>query len=115
MCARFEIASRTLKRKSGGVGLKVKIYKPEKESKGEWSCSFKIGNDKKKAHGIDSMQALVLAIDGIKRTLSKIEDIEDLYWIDGEGFLGFPAFVPMYLSDKKISDIEAIINQTKQY
>ena len=106
MHSRIKIASRTLKRKQGNSSLEIILYKPEKNKDDEWSCRFKIGNEEKKAHGIDSMQAMLVAIDGIRRNLLELKNIEDIDWIDGRNFLGFPLFVPMYLSDSEIYEIE---------
>ncbi len=101
------IVTRLLKNKdSNSDDVEIIIYKPVQESDGFWSCSFVIGSEKDQLFGEDSMQALLISMDSIR---NKLENMTDLFWIDGLHFLGFPLFVPMYLPDKERNEIEAIL------
>lgn len=89
--------------------LVVVLYQPYEIDKDEWVCVFKLGEQKKKAHGIDSFQALIMAIEGIRYLLDNTSI--NLNWCEGSNFLGFPKFVPMFLPDNYISDIESILEK----
>lgn len=65
------IATRTLKLHQDGADCDVciRIFAPEQQAPGEWSCTYEIdwpeGTRKFAAHGADSVQALLLALNMI--------------------------------------------------
>lgn len=71
----------------------VRLFAPQQEGN-NWSCVFEIATDRTeqtRAFGVDSMQALQMAIEGIRVTLQSLP--EPLVWLDELGFLGFPMSV----------------------
>jgi hypothetical protein len=62
------IASRvlTLKRPEGDVAVPIRIFAPEQQEDGAWSCRYEIGwpegEERKDAWGADAVQALVIAL-----------------------------------------------------
>jgi hypothetical protein len=94
----MEIASRVLTLRDGNEDIKIpiRIFAPEKESSGAWSCRYEIEwPDKKSANeifGFDSLQAIVLALQTIGAEVysSTYHESEKLY-LDkpGDGY-GFP-------------------------
>lgn len=67
----MEIASRTLMLRNGSeeISIPIRIFAPEKETHGSWSCRYEIDwPDKKHAldvGGLNSAQAMVLALQSI--------------------------------------------------
>ena len=76
----------------------VCLGKPEQRSEREFVCPFQvtgIGNSELQyAHGVDSFQALILALEGIRVTLEK--GGQSCTWIGEEGDHGFPRYVPSF-------------------
>ncbi|MEW6296039.1 MAG: hypothetical protein AB1467_07195 [Candidatus Diapherotrites archaeon] len=78
--------------------IKVLLGKPSKYQDTEFICAFQIigleNSQIQYAHGEDSFQALIMALEGIRVTLNKSD--KNLTWIGGEkGDHGFPRFVTM--------------------
>jgi hypothetical protein len=74
----------------------VRIGRPRK-TKGDWACPFYISHiglhEPIFVYGIDSCQAMIIALEGIRVTLEKVGAA--CSWIFGEkGETGFPRFVP---------------------
>jgi hypothetical protein len=92
------IASRllTLRRTSGNVDVRVAIFAPEQGEAGHWSCRYQIQwPDRPReffAEGIDSMQALVCALQMIAADIySSDEHLSGrLMWGDPKEGYGFP-------------------------
>jgi len=75
----------------------LSIDAPEQVSADEWRCRFRIigmGNDQPKyAHGSDSIQALLLAFEGLRVALA--DSGAKVSWTGGEpGDPGIPRFIP---------------------
>jgi hypothetical protein len=89
------IATRRLR---GPVGMVViSLGKPRKAREIDWECPYRIrirGVTKVRcAHGLDGVQALILAIEAIGRELETYGGM--LSWEGGEhGDTGFPRFIP---------------------
>ncbi len=102
------VAERILINKITNAQVSVKLHQPLQEND-DWSCAFSIDGKIEKVVGIDSMQALILALDVIRTQLN--EYINELYWLDDLEFLGFPLFVPMYFPDKERKKIELLVDK----
>ena len=79
------------------IAVSIGLPRPDQQHKGvNWECPFVIegiGRSKvQKAFGADSMQALILAIQGIRVNLE--QSGRDLYWGDPEIGVDFPLNVP---------------------
>jgi hypothetical protein len=88
----------------------VSIGKPIEEAPNLWACGFWFVQNGKKvdrqtARGVDGVQALLMALEGIRTTLKKLG--YSYSWLGGEGQSGFPALVPIYFGpefEKELSD-----------
>jgi Domain of unknown function (DUF6968) len=93
------IARRELKSRidEGRVAV-VTIGRPRKAKTGEWICPFRIeGLGKPQlaaAHGEDSLQALLMAIEGIRVNLDSSG--RGLFWLDADFGPGIPRYVPWH-------------------
>ncbi len=86
--------------------LTLLLGKPRKVKDDEWVCFFRIkGLGKsplKRAYGFDMLQALLLAIEGLRVTLENHD--QEFTWAGGEaGDFGIPRFVPLFFG-KEFSD-----------
>src|SRR5262249_10218658 len=75
----------------------LSIVAPEQVSPDEWKCGYRmVGLGKgelRYAHGSDSVQALVLAFEGLRVALA--DSGTNVSWVGGEpGDLGIPKFIP---------------------
>ena len=92
------IASRVL-RAPGGKVVRIVLgspYQDPKDPNGDWSCPFEVtGLDEElrgEGHGVDSLQAVIEALRGIRLTLGSRS--RDLCWLsDTEGDVGLPMIV----------------------
>ncbi len=92
----------------------VQVCRPQQVSNGEWRCAFVISTaeseDVQYAHGTDSLQALILAIEGCRVRLESYDGI--LRWEGGdEGDTGIPQFVPSYFGRDFADRIRALIDE----
>ena len=92
----------------------VKIGKPRKLGGEEWACPFFIdGLGVQKivyGHGFDAIQALVMALEGIRTVLEKTG--KRLSWADGEaGLTGFSRFVPIFYGLKFMKRVDRLIDR----
>jgi hypothetical protein len=86
------VASRKLVGPSGAQML-VSIGAPEQASVDDWTCRFSLGEQTHQAHGIDALQALIMAIEGLRTHLSRAQ--EPWTWAGGEpGDHGIPRHIP---------------------
>jgi hypothetical protein len=98
------VASRslTLRRQEASVVVEVRIFAPQSDQ-GHWSCAYEIdwpqGTRKFAAHGLDSMQALILALNMIGSEIytSEYHKAGDLSSDASRKGYGFP--VPQNLRD----------------
>ena len=92
------IASRelTLKTEDGDHKIPIRIFAPDMEKEGAWSCRFEIDWPDKKSDktiwGYDAMQAIVLAsqIIGAEIYTSSYHESGKLYWDKPGNGYGFP-------------------------
>jgi hypothetical protein len=87
------IAVRELKYNSeiGEHLLVVKLGEPRPDDQGQdWMCSFQIGERRNTAYGVDSFQALMLALQMLSAELNHLKTKQklDLKWL-GMDNLGF--------------------------
>jgi len=77
----------------------VTLARPRKATNGDWVCPYQIRGLAtgriQYAHGVDAVQALLLAFEGIRTQLSRTK--KRLSWEGGEpGDTGFTRFVPTF-------------------
>jgi hypothetical protein len=103
-------------RKGGSSRQEVVVWlgKPRKVSREEWVCPYHVSGTwiKKSqyAHGIDSFQALLLALEGIRVVLEKSG--KQLEWAGGElGDHGFPRFVPTFYGLRFVRRLNRLIDR----
>ena len=99
------VSFRTLKNKITNEEVNIYIHLPLQEDDGTWFCLIEVGEIEKKVYGIDSMQVIILSILAIREVLLN-EVSDELEWLDGSSFLGFPLFVPMIFPDFERIEIE---------
>lgn len=96
----------------------AEIGKPRRQGR-NWICPFWVSNIQMQevcyAYGVDSLQALVLALEGIRKVLDNSGRVWS--WIHAEeGETGMPRHVPMGFGRKFASEIEAYIERkTKKF
>ena len=92
------IASRTLTLRNGKgtIEIPIKIFAPECEKPGVWSCRYDVGwpegNHSFVGYGVDSVQAVVIALGMIGAEIysSNYHKSGNLFWdVSGNGY-GFP-------------------------
>jgi hypothetical protein len=91
------VAKRRLYVRLGGsdVALEVRLFKPEFES-GVSSCRYEIdwpsGTQKSRAAGVDSVQAIILALQkiGVALYTSEYHRNAQISWLEAENGYGFP-------------------------
>ena len=102
------IARRTLTTSDGRSTCEVVISKPTQQSADEWRCDFEIrvatATKADYACGADSVQALMLSFDGIRRELSALEPA--LLWEGMPIALAFPRTIPISMGDEFYREIE---------
>lgn len=97
------IASRelTLRNGNGDIKIPVRVYSPTREATGTWACRYEIGwpdqKSNKEIFGVDSIQAIVLALQTIGAELytSNYHEAGRLFFDkpgDGYGFPVVPTF-----------------------
>jgi hypothetical protein len=78
------------------IVVSIGLPRRDQEPGGDWECPFLIegfGKSKvQKAFGVDSVQALILAIQGIRVNLEQTG--RDLFWLDPQNGADFPLNVP---------------------
>src|ERR1700736_1528858 len=90
----------------------AKIGRPEKSGR-DWACKLLISNVGMKepmlVYGVDQMQAILLAFEGVLTTLRNSGT--EWRWIHGEkGEIGIPRFVPGGFGRRFASRLESIID-----
>jgi hypothetical protein len=105
------VATRRLRDLKSGEELIVRIGRPRKRN-GNWECPFHVGGTPTSGvelgHGVDALQALIQALDGIRSGLAGKNRME---WIGGEpGDAGIPRFVPMFYGRDFAARIERLID-----
>lgn len=108
------LASRELQAGDDGRTVTVSLGFPERDPQGtDWMCSFDItGLDEAVSdagHGVDAMQALLMAFEGIRVTLDATG--LTLSWLGGERETGFPQLVPTYFGPEFAAQISRHIDR----
>lgn len=92
----------------------VALALPTQTADSEWSCEFRIeglpAEIRETAFGIDGIQALLMALEGIRVRLAEATHVAT--WVGGEeGDMGFPAHVPTYFGVAFARGIERMIEE----
>lgn len=91
----------------------VCIGLPEQISESEWRCSFEIkgkrGIKLKYAYGLDAIQSLIVAFQGIRNAINKLPKV--VTWEGNPVEMAFPLFVPCYGEVKFTRKIENLIDK----
>lgn len=103
------IAVRRL-RQNGAGEVTASIGMPLKVSKDHWECPFWLADrEPEYASGIDGMQALIMALEGIRSLLASSG--KTYSWLGGQDQSGFPMTIPQYYG----SDFErSLIDQLER-
>ncbi len=106
------VVTRVLESAEGNV--EIKIGQPEKVIDDEWSCAYSVAEETSYAHGLDSFQALLMALTGMRVALDNLKS--KLKWRGGKaGDHGIPRMVPHAFGvdfSRKIEEvIDSEINQ----
>jgi hypothetical protein len=104
------LATRELKDSANpDLDLEIQLGMPEQRKDGSWRCTFRVAglNQGKTAYagGIDALQALVNALDGIATQLR--ESGRSLTWMEGEP--GIRRQIPIFLGPEFAERIESFI------
>lgn len=91
--------------------ITVTMGRPRQRSDGDWECPFRItGLKTQYGYGVDSIQALSTALEGIRAVLSQKES--QLSWLGGErGYTGFDRLVTTSLGAKFTKKINQVIDR----
>ena len=109
------IAMRRVRLSRGGTArvLTAKIGVPRRVGTGEWACPYWItgfGDGATfRARGVDSVQALVLALEGVRIELKKAGG--RISWVGERGTAGFPRYVPDYYGQVFSERLEGMIDR----
>ena len=103
------VASRTLQR--GAADVVVRLGQPRRSGK-DWLCAYQIrglaDDAVKRVYGVDSMQALQLALEVIRATLLARGDA--LAWLDLPD-VGFGRVVPVFLGKRRVARLNQAIDR----
>lgn len=106
------IARRTLTTSDGRSTCEVVISKPTQQTVDEWRCDYEIrGAMATKAGyacGADSVQALMLSFDGVRRELTAYQP--EVFWEGLPIDLAFPRTIPISIGDDFYREIEKHID-----
>jgi hypothetical protein len=94
--------------------VEVALAAPERVSEEEWRCALRVKWDESVrtdfAHGLDALQALINAIEGIRSAL--LERHEEMSWPGGEpGDPGIPRFVPQFFGLNFANQMNRILDE----
>jgi len=103
------VAGRLLELQSahGNVSVEIRIFMPQPDRE-HWSCAYEIdwpeGTRKFAAHGLDSMQALILALNMIGSEIYTSDYHKSGKLSSGESWQGYGFPVPNNMRDLLIGD-----------
>jgi hypothetical protein len=107
------IATRHLARTDTGAAVTVQLGRPRRRRTGEFECPYRVrglGRAKiGRALGEDSVQALQLAFEAVRRALDPHAAI--LTWYGALGETGFPQYVPYTFGGRFRKRLEAMVNR----
>jgi hypothetical protein len=97
----------------GGTDVTATIYEPVMTRPDEWECPFRISGLPKEiddcSHGVDGMQALHIAFEGLRFHLEASGEV--LTFFDGEaGDLGLPRSIPSSFGVEVEKHLTAMLN-----
>jgi hypothetical protein len=102
------IASRMLKCSDSST-VEVHIHAPVEVAVQEWACKFQVGEHAQDAFGLDGLQALLMALDGVRAHLSQIPPTT---WQGGEpGDHGVPRMISQAFGLAFSRHMDAIIDK----
>jgi len=114
------LCERVLQYEDEGECVQVYLYIPEQVAAEEWKCAFEIsggpfGSRMEKAYGIDAMDALYNALEGIRAVLAEGPS-EGLTWHNGTipGH-GFRRLVPAFLGPELEKTVGSLIDNLIGY
>ena len=115
------IANRELNEIGSGRKIVVLIGTPRRHPKGDWECCFSIEGlgkpDVQRGGGVDSLQALLNAVEGARASLDKTG--KRFSWLESDperSGSGMPRYVPTHLGPLTESRINiAIERESKRY
>ena len=105
------LGERKLHRKVGrrSVVVTVTLGKPRKRKVGDWECPFHItGRAIQHGYGVDAIQALTTALEGIRVILERIG--QQFTWLGGD-YTGFDRLVNSSLGTKFNTRLNRIIDR----
>jgi len=98
---------------STGKPAIIKLGMPRKTTDKEWACPFQIsglrGQRIRHAYGIDAIQALLMAIEGIRVTLE--ESGEQFSWAGGEPGTGLTRLIPVAFGLNFAKHLERLVDR----
>jgi hypothetical protein len=108
------IAARELRAMDSDKIVEVRLGRPTRAGRKDWICGFQIiglNDDRiRRAAGADALQALVLALKGIRHTLENCG--HSLTWIGGEhGDHGVPRAIPTFFGRQFATKIGKVLDQ----
>jgi len=114
---RDAIATRVLSEAGSSTRYVVVLGKPRRKADMEWECRFMVhglpGSEPERVYGIDSFQALMLAIERIRLVLASTR--RRLQWegsIDASGSdAGFPRLVPSVFGPEFAKRVDRFIDR----
>jgi hypothetical protein len=107
------IGERKLQRQGGqrSRAMTVTLGKPRRRRDNDWECPFRItGQGVKYGYGVDAIQALSTALEGIRVMLE--QSGEKFSWLSGEmGYTGFDRPIPSSLGVKFNMRLNRVIDR----
>ena len=111
------VIARRILSEQGVVGRKIVVSiglpRPDPLKRGEWECPFLIEgvgkSEVQKAFGVDSLQTLIIAIQGIRVRLEQTG--RNLFWLDPEIGPDFPLNVPTVWGKQLVERIRLAIER----
>jgi hypothetical protein len=85
---------------------------PDPDPTGDWICTYRVGEAAGHAHGVDGLQALLLAVEGARLDAAKLS--RPWTWLGvrrAAGDVGIPRTVPDYFGRAFARKIERFIDQ----
>ena len=94
--------------------ITVRVGKPRKDPRGDWVCLYQVSglgrNTIQRTHGVDALQAVQLALEGIRTGLERSGKV--LSWKGGEpGDTGFTRSVPAFFGRDFSRRLERLIDE----
>lgn len=105
--------SRRLTEEGTGAEVVIALARPVQLASGDWSCAFTTDQAApectKQAHGVDALQALLVAIEGLHMALAR--EGRRLTWLGEAGDTGVPRLSPLSFGLAFRQRVEQLIDQ----